>query len=70
MNCGYGEKKSSISPSKRIPIRLYLEGEEVERFLSVKRSLGSRLNTETIRLLISKVYQDFASKYQTAEARE
>lgn len=42
---------------KEILIRLVLKGEEVERFLTLKKIKGVQANTELLRVLISEEYQ-------------
>jgi hypothetical protein len=47
---------------KKIPIRIDLEGEEAERFETVKDYRGIKANTDLIRVLVSDEYNKILGK--------
>jgi hypothetical protein len=47
---------------ERINIKMVIENEELEKFKTVKKTLGLSANTEVIRALIAQKYQEIVEK--------
>lgn len=47
-----------MNESKTIQIRLDLKGDIAEKFMQIKKRYGLESNTDLLRLLISKTYEE------------
>jgi len=54
---------------RKVPIRIDFEGDDAEKFLYVKKYLGLKQNTEVIRALISRKYNQIQLLEQKQKAQ-